>query len=249
MSDTTVSAWTAEGIAYNIDCAGLFVRGCAYAIDTLIQKTIGVIGFFVYDALRANGGQWMLLLIFFVTDWFYHVAWEIAGGGQSPGKRLMGIRVVMQDGTPITMSASLLRNLLRFADVFLNVLYLAAVLCISCSSGFRRIGDWTSGTLVVWTSAARITRKNSNYTLPHDIVPIVPKKQFTFAEKETVLMFARRYFILGKARADEIAAAWVSKYCGTDDVKNISPSDYILGVALFFRGEKHTAVQMQEAAQ
>jgi uncharacterized RDD family membrane protein YckC len=233
MSDKTiVTVYTAEGIAYNIECAGLFVRACSFAIDTVIQWVIILTVWIIQNALHGATGSWILLLAMFLVDWFYHFAWEVAGGGQSPGKRLMGIRVVQNDGSPISLSSSLLRNLMRFTDMFL-FLYMIALLCISGSSGFRRIGDWVAGTLVVWTAAGRV--KSANYDLPADIVPIVPKKPLSYEEKKTILMFARRYSILGKMRANEIASAWVEKYFDTEEHIE-DPAFYILGIALYYRG-------------
>ncbi|GMO32016.1 MAG: hypothetical protein Ta2F_07840 [Termitinemataceae bacterium] len=231
--DTAETVYTAEGIAYNIECAGLFVRACAFAIDTAIQWLIIITVWVIQNVLHGGAGSWILLLVMFIVDWFYHFTWEIAGGGQSPGKRLMGIRVVQSDGSPVSMSSSLLRNLMRFTDVFL-FLYLIAILCISGSANFRRIGDWVAGTLVVWTSSVRAAGKITDYNLPEHIIPVIPKTPLSYEEKKIVLMFARRYNILGNMRACEIASAWVDKYCGSQ-VHIENPADYILGIALYYR--------------
>ncbi|GMO55973.1 MAG: RDD family protein [Termitinemataceae bacterium] len=230
--DTSIPALTAEGIAYNIECAGIFVRGCAYAIDFTIQKLIIIIAYIIYWSVSNVMGTWGIMLLMFVLDWFYHVIFEMCFAGQSPGKKFMGLRVVMYDATPLTFSASLLRNLLRFADVLANVLYIVAAACIAYSTGFRRIGDFTAGTLVIRVED-RTSRKNLAYTIPQNIVPVRPKKNLTIKEKETIMMFARRYNSLGKERCDEIADAWVKKM-----TLNSSPSEYVLGIALTLRGIK-----------
>jgi hypothetical protein len=142
------------------------------------------------------------------------VGWEILGRGQSLGKRLLGIRVVRGDGSPVNPGASFLRNLLRFADTFLFLCPIALV-TMTLSRGFRRLGDWTGDTLVVYTAQSlsiaalpvRIVRKEAE--APGRILPRSGVDKISGEEKQGVLMFARRYPLLGKARADEIAAPYV----------------------------------------
>lgn len=50
-------------------------------------------------------------------NWWYMVLFEVLDRGRTPGKRLLGLRVVHDDGTPIDWSSSLIRNLLRFVDM------------------------------------------------------------------------------------------------------------------------------------
>jgi hypothetical protein len=162
-------------------------------------------------------GFWFLLLLFFALDWFYHTAFEVLCRGQSPGKRLMGIRVIRGDGSPVNPGASFLRNLLRFADTFM-FLYLIAFICMLVSPGFRRLGDWVADTLVVYTDNAR---SPGSFTSPilrrpempwlADVPMAAPSRKLNYEEKQALLMFARRYPLLGKARADEIARLWVGE--------------------------------------
>ncbi|MDR2842721.1 MAG: RDD family protein [Spirochaetaceae bacterium] len=238
MLDTTYTECTAEGIAYNIECAGPFVRGCAFAIDSIIQFVIIATASAVYAAFLGRAGMWLVLLVIFAVNWFYFFLWETLGGGASPGKRIFGLRVIQNDGSPVSLSSSFIRNLLRFADTFLYA-YVIALVCMSFSPCFRRIGDWAGGTLVVWTSKAGRAYKKANYAaLPEHIKAIAPKKQLSFTEKRTIMMFAGSYNVLGKLRADEIAHNWVQKNANANDLaeKGISDSEYILGISIFLRG-------------
>jgi uncharacterized RDD family membrane protein YckC len=229
--DTSLNATLPEGIEYTLYPAGLCARACAFAVDTVIQWSIIFVGIIVTEVLNGKLGTWLLLLIIFVVDWFYHFCWEIFGSGASPGKRLLGLRVVQNNGEPVSTSASFLRNLLRFADTYF-FLYLIASLCIALSPGFRRIGDWVAGTLVVWNSSSRRMLKTSiNFNA--DIIPIVPDHQLTYEEKKAVLQFASRYAILGKNRACEIAQLWTKD----TDCGGMSPDIYMLCVARNYHGE------------
>ena len=223
---------TPEGIEFILYPAGLPVRACAWAIDRFIQGILMTAILITAGLLGEALGIWLTLILIFVLDWFYHAAFEVFCRGQSPGKRIMGIRVVRGDGSPVNPGASFLRNLLRFADTFL-FLYLIAFICMLASPGFRRLGDWVADTLVVYTANALAPGSFTSPVLRRpgmpwlaDIPMVSPSRKLMFEEKQAILSFARRYPILGKARADEIAKTWAGKSAasGTD-------SAYILGIA------------------
>jgi uncharacterized RDD family membrane protein YckC len=235
-ADSALGAETPEGIEFVLYPAGFLIRSCAWGIDTLIQGTLTITLFILLELLGNDLGLWLILISMFVLDWFYHVAFEVFWKGQSPGKRIMGIRVVHSDGSPVSPGSSFLRNLLRFADTFM-FLNLIAFLCMAASPGFRSFGDWAGNTLVVYTAKAL---SPGRFTAPVmrrpgipwllDIPAIVPSRQLSYQEKQGLLMFARRYPILGKARADEIARGWASRLRGPD-AGGGSDSEYLLGIA------------------
>ena len=245
-ADSSLAMQTPEGIAFVLYPAGIPIRACAWAIDAFIQ---GVLVFLVFLSLLAMSevmGIWLALILAFALDWFYHTAFEVFWRGQSPGKRIMGIRVVRGDGSPVDPGASFLRNLLRFADSFM-FLYLIAFVCMLVSPGFRRFGDWAADTLVVY--APRAPGKLSAHGQPampwlEDAAPAYPSRRLAYREKQAILMFARRYPLLGRARADEIAETWAAELRGATETElssseaelssseaELSSSAYFLGIA------------------
>ncbi len=95
---------------------------------------------------QAFGG---LMLISMYLGWMlYFILFEGLWNGQTLGKRLMGIRVRMVDGTPITFVAAAGRNLLRFAD-FVPAGYLLGIIAIFTNPKSQRLGDLAAGTIVV----------------------------------------------------------------------------------------------------
>jgi uncharacterized RDD family membrane protein YckC len=248
--DSSLRVQTPEGIEFVLFPAGFPVRACAWGIDCLI-KGVGVFGLLiVVSMLHKIMGIWLYLILNFALDWFYHAAFEIFRNGQTPGKRLMGIKVVRSGGSPVNPGASFLRNLLRFADGFLY-LYLIAFLCMSASRGFRRFGDWAGDTLVVYTSSSRLPGRftapafQKQQALPWlaDIPAVVPGRQLTFEEKQGLLMFARRYPLLGRELADEIARPWAAELrqreaAGGASESGIGSSEsaYLLGIARTLNG-------------
>ncbi|MCL1927598.1 MAG: RDD family protein [Treponema sp.] len=182
------------------------------------------------------GGLWIFLLLYFVLDWFYHVFFDIFFRGQSPGKRILGLRVVQNDGSPVSAGASFIRNLLRFVDGYIG-LYIIAFLTASVSKAFRRPGDWAAGTLVIYTWQSQIPEQSNKTNWLSGIEPILPKRALSFEEKQGILMFARRYPLLGEARADEIAGPLAASLQNTPEIVSHGAA-YLLGIARSFTGDR-----------
>lgn len=231
--DTTLSALTPEGIEWTLYPAGLYARAVAYAIDCALQWTLVLTAYILTSLLGEPVGMWFVLLLMFVTEWFYHVICEVFFNGQSLGKKLAGLRVVQSDGSPVTAVSSFLRNTMRFADTFI-MLYHIALFTLCGTSGFKRIGDIVGGTLVVYASASRFVFAPAKTALPSGIIP--PARKWTHEEKQAALDFTARYSMLGRARADEIAAPWVESL-GISPRGGIAPSEYVLAFAKLWTGE------------
>lgn len=137
--------------------AGLVPRFGAFAIDSMIR---GAIYMMLATALGTLGklGFGLFLLALFLIEWFYPVIFELSLSGATPGKRAMGIAVVEQNGLPVSIGASITRNLLRFVD-FLPFGYGAAIVSIILTKDFRRLGDLAAGTVVVYQSTKHTARK------------------------------------------------------------------------------------------
>ena len=229
--DSSLSVQTPEGIEFSLYPAGFLIRACAWAIDTILIWLLLIVVTVAYVYYAGLFGSWIFLLLAFAINWLYHVVCELAWGGQSVGKRILGLRVTGSDGSPVTPGASFTRNLLRFADVFL-LLNITALLCMSFSAGFRRIGDWAGDTLVVYTSGREAFRGNLSWL--SSVEPVVPQRALSWEEKQAILMFARRYPLLGPARADEIAREYAASLKGEEAD---SGSAYLLGIARRLSGE------------
>jgi uncharacterized RDD family membrane protein YckC len=110
---------TPERVDLSVDLAGVGSRSLACLVDTtLIVLTLLASGF----ALAVSSilvGKWLigvLLIEGFLLQWFYFAAFEALGDGQTPGKRLVGLRVQRIGGYPIGWSEALIRNFLRSVD-------------------------------------------------------------------------------------------------------------------------------------
>ncbi|MDR2921397.1 MAG: RDD family protein [Tannerella sp.] len=97
--------------------------------------------------LLGDNGLNIFLIILTLPVFFYSVLWEVFNQGQSPGKKILGIRVVMKDGTTPGLNAYLLRWLLLLVD--LHITQFVGIICIALTKNNQRIGDLAAGTLVI----------------------------------------------------------------------------------------------------
>jgi uncharacterized RDD family membrane protein YckC len=138
---------TPEGVALDMQLAGLGSRFLAVLIDMVIQILIVVL---FTEIFGADGGiQSALTYIWsFLVLFFYSVLFEIRWSGRTPGKRITGLRVVTLSGGPITARASVTRNLMRILD-FLPTSYIFGIVTILGSQHNQRLGDLAAGTVVM----------------------------------------------------------------------------------------------------
>jgi uncharacterized RDD family membrane protein YckC len=151
---------TPENVAFDYQVAGIGSRFLASLLDTIIvgvlQLVVLVILVVVLNALDGSilaeqFSAWLVAilgLIGAVFYWGYYIFFEMLWNGQSPGKRWVGLRVIRADGTPITLSESLIRNLARLVD-FLPAAYGIGIITMFIDKQSRRLGDLAAGTLVV----------------------------------------------------------------------------------------------------
>jgi uncharacterized RDD family membrane protein YckC len=169
---------TPEQIALEFPLAGVGSRFLAIAFDTLLQGGAIVVLIALGLAVRAVSGYvpplgglgtWgiaILLAIGFVIYSGYFAIFEAVWTGQTPGKRLVGLRVIDVSGRPITVYAAIVRNLLRLVDQ-LPGMYAIGILSILISTRQQRIGDLAAGTVVV----------HERIDAPVAIPPVAPGQQ------------------------------------------------------------------------
>jgi uncharacterized RDD family membrane protein YckC len=152
--DSTVEIVTPENIAFHYQVAGPFRRLPAFLLDMLIR--IGVFTFFAIllgfaGALTSMGGIMSagMLIVWFLLDWFYGGVFETWMNGQTPGKWVLGIRVLSVDGQPINGIQAIMRNIMRTLDMMPLVTCMLGLTAMTLNRRFQRIGDIVCGTIVV----------------------------------------------------------------------------------------------------
>ena len=145
--DTRLRVETPEGVDLLLSPAGPLVRSRAFVVDLALRGALALAGFALLGKFGKLGVGFGLILLF-LLNWWYMVLFEVLNQGCTPGKRLLGLCVVHEDGTPVGWGASLLRNLLRFVDM-LPLGYCCGLLASLASPRFQRLGDLAAGTLVI----------------------------------------------------------------------------------------------------
>jgi len=185
-----------EGVRLEFRLAGPVVRACAWGIDASLRALL-YIGLGIGLSFFGGVGMAVMLIGFFLIEWFYPVLFELQDGA-TPGKRAMGIRVIQDNGTPVTPAASIIRNLLRAAD-FLPLLYGFGLTCMLLNREFKRLGDLAGGTLVVYRD-----RPVERFQ-PSQAAAYQPPIELSEAERKTLLAFAERGQSLSESRRIELA--------------------------------------------
>ncbi len=88
------------------------------------------------------------VLLLFLVQWGYFFLFELLWQGQTPGKRIFGLRVVTLDGSPPGVLPAMVRNMLRLLDV-LPGSYGVGALAVMLSPRAQRLGDRVAGTVVI----------------------------------------------------------------------------------------------------
>jgi hypothetical protein len=108
----------------------------------------------------------------------YHPIVELAMGGQTPGKRIAGVRVVARNGQPPTVAGILIRNAFRLVDSF-PAFYTVGLLVTMLTRDHVRVGDLAAGTVLVYLpqhnkeGADRQRRLAEQSRLPMDLAELV----------------------------------------------------------------------------
>ena len=225
--DTVITAETPEGIAISMRAAGFPVRCMAFLIDALIRYVI-VSG--VAATLGSGGrvGTGVLLIIVFLILWLYPIIFELTPAAATPGKRTMGIQVMMANGLPLTPAGSLIRNLMRAVDM-LPLLYGFAIVSVLMRRDGRRLGDLAAGTIVVYRDRTSPTGDFG----PGE--PLPPPMPLNIRQQTAIAAFGWRVNRLTPERAEEIAVLAAAAVPGAKDTA-VTPR--LVGIARWQHGQR-----------
>ena len=197
MLDTYREVVTPEGVALHLPAAGPVPRALAWGID--LAARLGLLSLLsLVLALLGGFGQGMYLIAAFLLFWAYPIAFEALWRGQTPGKRVLGLRVVAGDGAPVGWLPAIVRNLLRSVDMLPFGYAVGLVACL-CDRDSRRLGDLVADTVVIHVPARR----------SHAPVPGVPAlasgQPLRLDEQAAIVAFGERAGYLVPARQVELA--------------------------------------------
>ena len=227
MLDTRRTVETPEGVDLDLSVAGPVPRALAWGLDALIRG-VGYAAALIPLAPFGDAGVGILLVLMFLSEWFYPVLFEVKGGGSTPGKRALGLLVLHDDGTPVGWTASLLRNLLRAAD-FLPLAYGCGIASMLLRRDCKRLGDLAAGTVVVHRE-----QREPSPPEPPRAEPLAPPLALAADEQRALVAFAQRLPSWSEERAQELAAiaAPLTGARGREGVQRV------LGMAVWVLGQR-----------
>jgi uncharacterized RDD family membrane protein YckC len=167
---------------------------------------VGLLALFGVTAAVVTGGElalWLqalVILAWFVLFYGYFAVFESLWNGQTPGKRVIGLRVITLSGRPITVFDAILRNLVRIVDSIPGI-YAVGLVSVFLSPKNQRLGDLAAGTVVVHEQA-----------LSHDLQapaaaggPHLGAHRLQANEIEAMEVFLKRRYDLPLWRRDKTA--------------------------------------------
>ncbi len=211
-----------EQVAVTLPLAGVGTRMLAAIFDALIvvfiflflayiAAFIGLALIFQDSGFAAGSVFGALALVGTVAFLLaYYAGLELLWDGQTPGKRMMRIRVVRDDGSPVDAAAVLARNVLRLVD-FLPLGYLVGLVTMFADGRARRLGDMVGGTVVVREGGSTPTLREVGAAADPAALPpppdqIAPTYLLTADELAAAREFLRRAGTF--APAERAAIAW-----------------------------------------
>jgi uncharacterized RDD family membrane protein YckC len=160
-TEETLIIETPERVPLHFALASIGNRFLACALDHSLQlvaiAVLYLIGYMVAEIASlgnlTDAPKWFyaLMIIFvFLIVFLYFAFFEWLWNGQTPGKRLLKLRVIREDGRPITFWEAFVRNLLRTFDMMPTPpLYSVGLIAVFISNRDQRVGDFMAGTVVV----------------------------------------------------------------------------------------------------
>ena len=149
---------TPEQVALDFSLASIGSRFLALAVDSLIQGGVALVVVLLAAVATLISGRsfatvspWALAIV--ILSWFlitqgYFAMFEAVWNGQTPGKRVVGLRVISVTGRPISVFEAILRNVVRIADQLPGI-YAFGIVSIFVTERNQRLGDLAAGTVVV----------------------------------------------------------------------------------------------------
>lgn len=241
---------TPENVVLTYTLAGPTLRAGAYLVDLVIRLALWTTLFVVTmcAAVVAEGAALgLFLIVWFCLEWGYFTLFEGLWNGRTPGKWMLGLRVIQDKGYPITFWASAGRNLLRFADglpwllVKFCPMYAAAFVSMLLSRRFKRLGDLLARTVVICERSVVLPREpvilERIDPLPRDEVPGPPPSPRTLA---LIDQFLGRRHVLSIPRGHEIARPLARslarrlRYTGDESFVDAYPMAFLARVHVTF---------------
>jgi uncharacterized RDD family membrane protein YckC len=220
--DTSAEIETPEHVRFRHQIAGPARRALAFLIDLVVRGFIVIVAILLAEVGGlamgkglVNASMGVRFIVFFVVEWVYYVFFETLWSGRTPGKRALSLRVVTEGGQPLRFTDSLLRNLVRGADLLPNLFaplsflgtYGVGFAVMGRDKSFRRLGDLAAGTIVIVEERHTVGGPFVLQPPPsaNELANLPARLPLSGEELDAIELFLRRLDRLSPARANELA--------------------------------------------
>ncbi|HEX8476554.1 MAG TPA: RDD family protein [Pyrinomonadaceae bacterium] len=239
-TDETLVIETPERVPLHFALASIGNRFLACAFDHALQMLVILLVVIVltWTGNLVGAGErlkdapkWVLVVLIlsvFLIWSSYFAVFEWLWNGQTPGKRRLKLRVIREDGRPVTFWEASARNLLRIFDMTPFPFYSIGLICVFMSSRDQRIGDFVAGTVVVREREAEaptftevFAAPTSDAALRRSFKPVLftgDANVLTAREIEVVEAFLRRRW-----EFEEAPREWMAWRIATPVMNKIRP--------------------------
>jgi uncharacterized RDD family membrane protein YckC len=203
-----LSLETPTGVSLHVVLAGTGARAFAFIVDWLVRVALAA-AWYVLAAVVYNRelslappldpeGAWFAVVVAPAAGLYflYHPALEIAMRGRTPGKRIVGLRLIARNGSTPTLGALVTRNVFRLIDFF-PLFYGMGLVATMLTRDRVRIGDLAAGTLLVY-------ERRDATLLPH-LGEAAFERQLGSAELEVMSELLGRWNELAPPARDRVA--------------------------------------------
>ncbi|MHC4885013.1 MAG: RDD family protein [Planctomycetota bacterium] len=248
---------TPEQVQFHYETAGLMSRAMAWAFDqvilTFFRVLIYVLLLQLYQQLHWASGKSvagialaLLFLLIFLLDFGYYLFFELRWSGQSPGKRLFGLRVISSTGGRLDFSVALMRNLMRPLDTLPLCMFTGGTIAFLDPLN-RRLGDFVAETLVICEARSALpeslpaqhTRVNSFQSDPAIRQRILAR--VNREERDLILdLMHRRDELKPEIREElfsQVAEIFKRRYSLPEDQDHLSDEQTVVNLALVIQGQ------------
>ena len=241
--DETLIIETPERVQLHFTLASIGNRFLACALDHFIQifamLVIGLLLLWLGNVsqlyVRLIGApKWVLALVILTVSaiWVgYFAVFEWAWSGQTPGKRWLKLRVIREDGRPVTFWEAAARNVVRVFDMMpwaIIPFYSIGLISVFVSSRDQRVGDFVAGTVVVRERETQAPKFDEVFSAPTSDAALrrsfkpaqftADLRALTEAEIEVVEAFLRRRW-----DKEEHARQWMAWRVATPLLQKLRP--------------------------
>ena len=247
----TIEVETPELVVFSYTIAGVGSRALAAVIDFLISLALilaivlGLKAIGPKTGTRAAAGvfdAWaaaIMGLAMFCVMWGYYVLFEGLADGQTPGKRLLRLRVVRDGGYSVTFGASAVRNLVRMIDMQPALFYAVGILSVLFSRSGKRLGDIVAGTIVVREGLVRQLESapaNVGAETPAALETVLTENEYAVLER-----FMERRSTLDAERRGALAAQLaerLTRSTAVDDASRPAGSTALARLVRLYESER-----------